>query len=130
MPEAIPVVLLGSTEGPRTAGTAVVKPGSLGGRATNAAKVFGGSVVASLVMLPIPIVHFGIPLMLLVGIILAFFQLRPGIRLKRLEGPCPHCGVAQKYWVGLGLSPVQLPLEVNCESCRKIVILEAIPGVS
>lgn len=130
MPEAVPVTLLAAREGAQTQGTAVVKPGSLGGRAANAGKVFGASVVASLIILPIPIVHFGIPLMLLLGLVLAGLQMRPGIRLKQLEGPCPHCGVSQKYWVGLGLSPISLPLELNCESCRKIVIVESIPAAS
>ena len=54
---------------------------------------------------------------------IAVWQLRPGLRVRTVEGPCPHCGQAQRYWLGLNVGPMKFPRETSCENCAKALTI-------
>ena len=92
-------------------------------RLRRAAAVFGVGLLAALVALPIPIVHFFfVPAALIGGVVLAFLRLRQHEVVELAEGPCPCCGVAQP--LGLAGGSLRLPRVVHCRSCGRSLELE------
>jgi hypothetical protein len=92
-------------------------------RVRRAGSVFGIGLLAALVALPIPIVHFFfVPAALLGGIIVGFLRLRQHEVVELAEGPCPCCGVAQP--LGLAGGALRLPHVVHCRSCGRSLELE------
>ncbi|MES2123580.1 MAG: hypothetical protein V4503_02710 [Gemmatimonadota bacterium] len=76
-------------------------------------------------LIPIPIIHLvGIPLMLLVGIVAAVRQLRAAARLKPMRLACPACDVKNRIGGGFGYRQPDEPIEMNCDSCRRGLILK------
>jgi hypothetical protein len=78
----------------------------------------------AVLVLPIPIVHFAVPPVALVGGVIA------GIRrvLQReifttARGVCPLCGATQS--LGLNGATYRLPRALKCQSCLRPLTLEA-----
>src|SRR5579862_9123596 len=78
-------------------------------------------------LIPIPIVHLlGIPLLLVVGVILAIRQLSLIGRLRPVRITCPKCGVSNRVGGGLGVSSIAAR-ERTCDSCRRILTVTIEP---
>ena len=82
------------------------------------------SVLCAALLIPIPIVHLiGIPLVLLIGIGWAVRVSRSVAVLSPIRIPCPRCGAANALGGGLGLRTTTGPLQLTCESCRRVLVL-------
>lgn len=93
-------------------------------RLKRAATFFGGGLLAALILLPIPIVHFvGVPGALVVGSGLALWQLTRRQRVDAAEGACPYCAVTQRFFIGMGAP--RFPLEVSCCNCLQPLWIQA-----
>ena len=92
-------------------------------RVGRAAGVLGLGLLAALVALPIPLVHFFfVPGAVLGGIFLAGVRLRQREVVQLAEGSCPCCGVPQR--LGLIGRSLRLPRVVHCRACgRSLEIL-------
>ena len=75
-------------------------------------------------LIPVPIIHLvGIPLMLVVGIFAAVKQMTAAARLKPMRLACPACEVKNRIGGGFGYRHPDEPIEMNCDSCRRGLIL-------
>lgn len=119
-----PVVLAAWSGGPTTAGVATVAWPGLGARVVSALKVIGLGLVVGVALLPVPLVHFAGVGMFLACLGVGIWRLRPGPRVRKVEGPCPHCGHEQQYWIGVNLGPMKLPKDTSCEKCAKTLTIE------
>jgi hypothetical protein len=91
-------------------------------RLARAGSMFGAGVVAALIALPIPVVHFvAVPGALLLGLGLGVARLRHREIFSRAEGNCPCCGAAQR--LGLAGRVFRLPRKVHCGSCQRALEL-------
>lgn len=71
-------------------------------------------------LIPVPIVHLiGIPLVLIVGMLVAFRTLRTVARLAPTHLACPKCGARNNVGGGLGYRTETGPIDRACESCRR-----------
>jgi hypothetical protein len=87
-------------------------------RVTRAGAVVGAGLVAALIALPIPLVHFiFVPGALLVGLTLGAFRLRQREIFESAEAPCPCCGAAQR--LGVAGRVYRLPRAVHCRDCGR-----------
>lgn len=78
-------------------------------------------------LIPIPIIHLvGIPLMLLVGIFAAAKQMTAAARLKPMRLACPACEAKNRIGGGFGYHHPDEPIEMNCDSCRRGLILKLV----
>lgn len=96
-----------------------VKSLSSGERARRAAMAPVIGLAVSLLVLPIPIVHFAVPpVALLGGVAMGIRRALQGEIFIQANGPCPYCGTAQ----GLGLSGTafRLPRNLKCRACLKL----------
>jgi hypothetical protein len=92
-------------------------------RLTRAATVAGLGVVAAIIALPIPLVHFVlVPGSLLIGTILGAQRLGQREIIRSAEGPCPFCGTRQR--LGLAGKTFRLPRRLHCASCGQELDLE------
>jgi hypothetical protein len=119
----VPVVLHAWSGGPSTAGKATTTSSAFGVRALKALRTVAIGLVIAVVLLPIPVIHLaGIGIFLgCLGV--AVLQLRAGLRVASVEGPCPHCGHSQKFWLGLNVGPMRFPKETSCGKCAKTLII-------
>jgi hypothetical protein len=93
-------------------------------RAARAAAVLGAGLVAALVALPIPLVHFVfVPGALLAGIALGAARVRQREIFESAEAQCPCCGAAQR--LGLAGRVFRLPRGVHCRTCGRSLELGA-----
>ena len=80
-----------------------------------------GCWVLALLVIPIPIVHFfAPPLLILFGPILAFilFKINDGaVDITKGEAPCPGCGMSQQ----LGPKAEVWPMNFRCPSCDESI---------
>jgi hypothetical protein len=91
-------------------------------RLRRAGMALAGGLVAALVVLPIPIVHFfAVPGALIAGVVLAARRLRDRETFKDVRGRCPHCGGEQQFNVFGG---VHLPKRVDCPGCHHDLYLQ------
>ena len=113
------VVLHAWSGGPTTEGRAVFGSSTFGARALKALRTVGIGLVVAVVLLPVPVIHLAGIGIFVACLGIAAWQLRPGLRVRTVEGPCPHCGQQQKYWLGLNVGPMKFPKETSCEKCAK-----------
>ena len=90
--EAMPVVLHAWSGGPTTAGTATVGSSATGARVLNALRTVGLGLIVAVVLLPVPVIHLAGIGIFVACLGIAVWQVRPGLRVRTVEGPCPHCG--------------------------------------
>jgi hypothetical protein len=85
-------------------------------RLKRAGLTFGAGLVAALIALPIPLVHFVfVPAALLAGATLAVLRLRQGEVFRGVSASCPICGKEQRFTV---MGRFRLPRKLHCESCH------------
>lgn len=95
---------------------------SRGDRFKRSAAILGISVVAALIALPIPLVHFVfVPGALVVGAVMAIARLRQGQIFRSVRGCCPFCAAEQSFTV---LGRFTLPKRLYCEACHQQLVLE------
>ena len=124
----VPVTLVSWSGGPTTTATATMAQSTLGARVFSALKTIGLGLIVAVVLLPVPVIHLA-GIGFFIGCFgLATWQLRPGPRVRTIEGPCPHCGHVQRYWLGLNMGPMHLPKDTSCEKCAKTLTIDALPG--
>ena len=125
----MPVVLHAWSGGPATTGNATVGSSSFGPRALKALRTVGLGLIVAVVLLPVPVIHLAGIGIFVACLGIAAWQLRPGLRVRKVEGPCPHCGHPQQYWLGLNVGPMKFPRETSCEKCAKTLAIDvATPG--
>jgi hypothetical protein len=92
-------------------------------RLKRAAMTFGAGLVAALIALPIPLVHFVfVPGALATGAALGAIRLRQREIFRNASGSCPYCAVEQRFTV---LGRFKLPKKLHCASCHQQLMLEA-----
>ena len=108
---------------PPTAAAVVVERLTPGRRLARAAAMVGFGIVAALIALPIPVVHFMlVPGSLLVGGITGAVRLTQREIFRSAEGPCPFCGTRQK--LGLAGKSFRLPRRLHCNHCGRELDLQ------
>jgi hypothetical protein len=96
----------------------VVEHLTLKARLTRAGAVAGAGLVAALIAVPIPLVHFIlVPAALLIGLSIGAMRLRHKEIFSSAEGACPFCGTRQR--LGLAGKAFRLPRRVFCSNCRR-----------
>jgi hypothetical protein len=91
-------------------------------RLKRAALTFGAGLVAALIALPIPLVHFVfVPGALAAGTVLSIIRLRQQEIFRSARGACPYCGKQQGFTL---MGPVKLPRKLHCEACHRELMLE------
>ncbi len=95
---------------------------SRGERLKRAGVTLGAGVVAALIALPIPLVHFVfVPGALTAGIAVGAVRLRQEEVFRRATGACPYCAVDQRFTV---MGSFKLPKKLHCASCQRQLTLE------
>jgi len=108
---------------PPTAAVIVIESLSPRRRVARAGAAAGLGLIAAVIALPIPLVHFVlVPGSLLVGGILAALRLAQREIFRSAEGPCPFCGTQQR--LGLAGKSFRLPRRAHCSSCNRELDLE------
>jgi hypothetical protein len=91
-------------------------------RLKRAAMTFGAGVIAALIALPIPLVHFVfVPGALVTGATLGTLRLRQREIFRNARGSCPFCAAEQGFTV---LGRFKLPKKLHCASCHRQLTLE------
>ncbi len=124
--EVMPVVLHAWSGGPTTSGRATVGASSAGARVLKALRTVGLGLVVAIVLLPVPVIHLAGIGIFVACLGIAVWQVRPGLRVRTVEGPCPHCGQSQRYWLGLNVGPMKFPRETSCENCAKALTISGV----
>ncbi len=92
-------------------------------RIRRAAAIFLPLLGAALVSLPIPAWHLiAVPGFLIAAFVLGLRRLRQASTLESLSGPCPACGVEQRFATS---GPLELPATLRCPGCAEFVKLAA-----
>jgi hypothetical protein len=87
-------------------------------RVARAGSVAGAGLLAALIALPIPLVHFVlVPGALVTGLTLGALRVRQREIFESAEAPCPFCGTAQR--LGLAGRAFRLPRTVHCRHCGR-----------
>lgn len=72
----------------------------------------------AILVLPIPVVHFMVPpLAILGGIVMGFKRAATKEIILSAHGPCPFCGTSQT--LGLNGTAYSMPRNLHCRNCRK-----------
>jgi hypothetical protein len=101
-----------------TEATVVVARLTLRERIARSARVVGAALVAALIALPIPLVHFVfVPGAVLAGFTLGFIRVQQHEIFQSAEAPCPYCGTVQR--LGLAGRTFRLPRVVHCHNCGR-----------
>jgi hypothetical protein len=80
-------------------------------------------LAVAIMVLPIPIVHFAVPPMaILGGIVLGVRRLFQREVITSARGPCPCCGAEQS--LGLTGASYRLPRDLKCRACLQLLTLE------
>ena len=124
----LPVVLHAWSGGPTSTGDATVSSSTTAARVLKALRTVGLGLVVAIVLLPVPVIHLAGIGILVACLGIAVWQVRPGLRVRTVEGPCPHCAHPQKYWLGLNVGPMKFPKATSCESCAKTLTIESEAG--
>ncbi|HET9133241.1 MAG TPA: hypothetical protein VFN90_02975 [Gemmatimonadales bacterium] len=111
---------LAAGDGDPTTGTTELTVFSAGQRALRAGGLLAAALVGAAAIIPVPIIHLvGIPLLVVLGVVLAVRQLRAVARLAPCTLPCPKCGERTTVGGGLGMRSATGPLSLSCQSCRR-----------
>jgi hypothetical protein len=103
---------------PPTQATVVVARLTLRERLARSARVLGAGLIAALIALPIPLVHFVfVPGALLTGLTLGIIRVQQREIFESAEGTCPYCGTGQR--LGLAGRTYRLPRVVHCHNCGR-----------
>ena len=98
-------------------------------RIRRAAIVLVAAVLLAASLIPVPIVHlFGIPMLLIAGLVFAGRQLSITCRLKPVRIRCPRCDGVNRVGGGLGYHGVAEPIERMCEVCRRVLHVRVTPN--
>ncbi len=90
---------------------------SLGERLRRAALfVVLGSL--GLALLPVPGVHFFGVAVFVAGLAIAARRAGTAVVIGGVEGTCPACGRAGRWFAGTGWRPVRWPLVTSCPACK------------
>jgi hypothetical protein len=101
-----------------TEATLVVALLTLRERVARSARVVGAGLVAALIALPIPLVHFVfVPGAVITGLTLGILRVRQREIFESAEAACPYCGTAQR--LGLAGRAFRLPRVVHCHNCGR-----------
>lgn len=120
--EPLPLSVSGFGAAPGT-GVALVHVLQRGERLRRAGGIFGAGVVAALITLPIPLVHFFFPpAALITGTVLGVRRLNQRAVFTSARGTCPFCGREQS--LGLTGASVRLPRKATCHGCRRELRLD------
>ncbi len=88
-------------------------------RVRRAVRVLGGWWVAAAVCVFVPLAHFVlVPLCLLGGLVAAAVRLNARTRLAGAEGTCPDCGARQPLDLPRAL---RFPLDIACRDCHRAI---------
>jgi hypothetical protein len=91
-------------------------------RLKRAATILGISLIAAVIALPVPLVHFVfVPGVLVAGIVLSIVRLRQGEIFRSASGRCPYCATEQRFTV---MGRFRLPKKLHCEACHRQLVLE------
>ncbi|MBK9548708.1 MAG: hypothetical protein IPO52_06290 [Gemmatimonadetes bacterium] len=114
------MVALVSADGGEVRGEGELIEIPFGTRVVRAVGIFVVAMLASVALIPIPIIHLmGPPLLLIGGGIAAGRQLRAVARLTPIRLACPKCQAVNRIGGGLGMIHPDQPLEISCDSCRR-----------
>ncbi len=114
------MVALASADGGEVRGEGELIEIPYGTRVLRAVGIFVVAVLASVALIPIPIIHLmGPPLLLIGGGIAAGRQLRAVARLTPIRLACPKCQAVNRIGGGFGMIHPDQPLEISCDSCRR-----------
>jgi|CXWL01.1.fsa_nt_gi hypothetical protein len=117
-------VVLASGDGNEVRGEGVLTEIPYQTRLLRAAGIFVVAMVASVALIPIPIIHLmGPPLLLIGGGIAAGRQLRAVARLTPIRLACPKCQAVNRIGGGFGMIHPDRPLDVSCDSCRRGLVV-------
>ena len=109
---------------PATQAELVVASLTAGERFRRAAIAPALGLAASIMVLPIPIVHFAVPPVALVGgFVMGIRRMLQGEVIQSAHGPCPFCLTDQT--LGLTGSAYRLPRALKCRACLKLLSLDA-----
>ncbi len=101
-----------------TQASVVVAQLTLRERVARSARVVGAGLLAALIALPIPLVHFVfVPGAVLTGLTLGVIRLQQREIFESAEAPCPYCGTVQR--LGLAGRTFRLPRAVHCHNCGR-----------
>jgi hypothetical protein len=101
-----------------TRATVVVARLTLRERVARAGRVIGAGLLAALIALPIPLVHFVfVPGAVLTGFTLGIIRVQQREIFESAEAPCPYCGSVQR--LGLAGRTFRLPRVVHCHNCGR-----------
>jgi hypothetical protein len=113
-------VVLTSGDGGEVRGEGELVEIPFGTRVLRAVGIFVVAMVASVALIPIPIIHLlGPPLLLIGGGIAAARQLRAVARLTPIRLACPKCQAVNRIGGGFGMIHPDRPQELSCDSCRR-----------
>jgi hypothetical protein len=116
---------LAAGDGEPTTGTTELTVFTPAQRMARAGAILAVALLAAAAIIPVPIIHLlGIPMVLLLGIVLAVRQLRVVARLDACVLPCPKCGERTSVGGGLGMRAATGPLALSCQSCRRALTLD------
>ncbi len=91
-------------------------------RMKRAGAILGAGVIAALIALPIPLVHFVfVPGALIAGITMAAVRLRQEEVFRSAQGACPYCGAEQQFTI---MGRFKLPKQLHCTSCQRQLTLD------
>lgn len=114
------MVALVSADGGEVRGEGELIEIPFGTRVVRAVGIFVVAILASVALIPIPIIHLmGPPLLLIGGGIAAGRQLRAVARLTPIRLACPKCQAVNRIGGGFGMIHPDQPLEISCDSCRR-----------
>ena len=114
------MVALVSADGGEVRGEGELIEIPFGPRVVRAVGIFVVAMLASVALIPIPIIHLmGPPLLLIGGGIAAGRQLRAVARLTPIRLACPKCQAVNRIGGGFGMIHPDQPLEISCDSCRR-----------
>ena len=124
MDEEMSVVLQAWPGGPTSAGTAKLTSSTMAARGLKALRTVGLGLIVAVVLLPVPVIHLAGIGIFIACLGIAAWQLRAGLRVRAVSGPCPHCGHQQQFWLGLNVGPMKFPKGTSCEKCTKTLTIE------
>lgn len=114
------MVALVSADGGEVRGEGELIEIPFGTRVVRAVGIFVVAMLASVALIPIPIIHLmGPPLLLIGGGIAAGRQLRAVARLTPIRLACPKCQAVNRIGGGFGMIHPDQPLAISCDSCRR-----------
>ena len=94
---------------------------SRGERLKRATLILAAGLLAALIALPIPLVHFVfVPGALVAGAVLAVARLRQREIFRSARGACPYCSTEQRFTV---MGRFKLPKKIYCQSCQRLLLL-------